>query len=76
MKNKKKITVPLSKILEDFGIRRQSFYALNKKYRVFKKEAFGYYSTTIQAYSEIKEYYKEKASRHSVWKHSDSKESR
>lgn len=68
MKNNKKIMLPLAKILDDFGIKRQSFYAINKKYEVFKKEKFGYYSTKIQAYEKIKEYYQAKRVPKHVWK--------
>lgn len=57
----KVITLPLGQILDDFKIKRQSFYEINKKYKVFKREKHGYYSTTIQAYSQIKNYYQNKA---------------
>jgi len=55
------ITLPLKKILEDFDIRRQSFYAINSKYKIFKKEAFGTYSTKMVVYQEIKNFYKAKS---------------
>ena len=72
MKKQTLIKLPLKQILEDFKIKRQSFYALNKRHRVFHKEAFGYYSTTIQAYSEIKRNYENKRSSDLGWKHNTS----
>lgn len=67
--NNKTIILPLGEILKAFKITRQSFYGLNKKYKVFTKERFGYYSTKVQAFSQIKEYYKAKQSKRNLWTH-------
>ena len=53
----KRLWFTLKQILDDLGIRRQSFYDMNKKHKYFYKMSRGRYTCGEDIYIELKHYY-------------------